>query len=158
MLTFHTWTGCLSPRVPFSMNVWWFFSGASLFYHLILQFCHVSIHTGVCLLVKVSCPCNFYVRKGLVKQFQMIISGKRNEVSSNLVFFLPLDTYVRTWPVNSPKMIMSGRLHSVMNIARLILSISYRALYCNQDVFYRLFSSTSGHFRFRVAKSVAVAV
>ena len=72
--------------------------------------------------------------------------------------FLPLDTYVRTWPVNSPKMIMSGRLHSVMNIARLILSISYRALYCNQDVFYRLFSSTSGHFRFRVAKSVAVAV
>ena len=69
MLTFHTWTGCLSPRVPFSMNVWWFFSGASLFYHLILQFCHVSIHNGVCLLVKVSCPCNFYVRKGLVKQF-----------------------------------------------------------------------------------------
>jgi len=90
MLTFHTWTGWHSPRVPFSMDGWWFFSGASLFYHLILQFCHVSIHNGVCLLVKVSCPCNFYVRKGLVKQFQMIISGKRNEVSSNLVFFCHL--------------------------------------------------------------------
>lgn len=138
MLIFHAWTGDGSPLVcgvPFDMDCWWSF--------LVPPCSTISFYNFAMYLSIMRCAfwskfpapgTSIYVRKGLVKQLQMIISGKSNEIPYH---------FFSTWPFEDLTCYIWNEHSSTSE------SPYHCVLCCIRDVLYILFSSTSGHPRLK---------